>query len=177
MNNMKLGRNALDKRVSADFRGACARAFRNDILALLRGRDNTLLSFDAVRRGLGDHQEAYLGVHPVEVTSVLGSLNRTEDFERSFMPRGNHLAERWKRVDRAHYEGIELPPPVLLQVGGVFFVYDGHNRLSVARLHGMERIQADVVAYQTHTSVLLPAQTARPLAYRYPGAELGGAQT
>ena len=32
------------------------------------------------------------------------------DFDRAFMPTQAHTAERWKSVDRAHYQSIGLPP-------------------------------------------------------------------
>jgi hypothetical protein len=145
-----LGNTKLDSRVAGDFSTARDRALVNDVVAFLLGRDNDLLSFSAVQRSLQLSAQWYAGVCLVEVTKIVGSANRHRDFDRSFLPRHAHSAERWKRVDRAHYEGVKLPPPLLLKVGDFYFVYDGHHRTSVARAHGVATIDADVIEYDTN---------------------------
>ena len=60
------------------------------------------------------------------------------------MPVKASAGERWKRVDRAFRRGEGLPPVSLYKVGGTYFVLDGHHRVSVARYHGVEWIDADV---------------------------------
>jgi hypothetical protein len=145
-----LGNTKLDSRVAVDFSAARDRAFVNDIAAFLLGRDNDLLSFSEVQRSLQLSAQRHAGVRPVEVIKIVGSANRHQDFDRSFLPRHAHSAERWKRVDRAHHEGVKLPPPLLLKVGDFYFVYDGHHRTSVARAHGVATIEADVIEYDTN---------------------------
>jgi hypothetical protein len=145
-----LGNIKLDGRVADDFSAARDRAFVNDVVAFLLGRDNDLLSFGVVQRGLQLSAQWHTGVCLVEVTKIVGSANRHRDFDRSFLPRHAHSAERWKRVDRAHHEGLKLPPPLLLKVGDFYFVYDGHHRTSVARAHGVATIEADVIEYGTN---------------------------
>jgi len=147
MEPIVLGYTKLDRRVAVDFSAARNRAFVNDVVAFLLGRDNDLLSFSEVQRNLQLCTQWYVGVRRVEVTKIVGSANRHQDFDRSFLPRHAHSAERWKRVDRAHHEGVSLPPPLLLKVGDFYFVYDGHHRTSVARAHGMATIEADVIEY------------------------------
>jgi hypothetical protein len=49
---------------------------------------------------------------------------------------------------------IRLPPPLLLKVGDFYFVYDGHHRASVARVHGVATIEADVIEYDAHAPYL-----------------------
>ena len=132
-----------------------------------------LLSFHEVQGSLDE--EVYRGIRTVEFARIVGSVNRCQDFDRSFLPIRTSCAERWKRVDRTHYESIELPPPILLKVGDVYFVYDGHNRVSVARLHGMERIQAEVVEYQRQASVAALAQITQPVLSRALDPEVGEA--
>jgi hypothetical protein len=51
---------------------------------------------------------------------------------------------RWRRVDRALRQSEELPAISLYKVGGSYFVLDGHHRISVARYHGVEWIEAEV---------------------------------
>jgi hypothetical protein len=145
-----LGNIKLNSRVALDFFAARDRAFVNDVVAFLLGQDNDLLSFSVVQCSLQLSAQRYAGVFLVEVTKIVGSANRYRDFDRSFLPRHAHSAERWKRVDRAHHEGVKLPPPLLLKVGGFYFVYDGHHRTSVARAHGVATIEADVIEYDTN---------------------------
>ena len=148
-----MGNATLDRRVAADFSQARDRAFVNDLVAFLLGRDNSLLPFGQVQRSLRLGEQSYVGVRSVEVDKIVGSANRDQDFDRSFLPRHTHCAERWKRVDQAYHAGTSLPPPILLKVGDFYFVYDGHNRVSVARSHGIATIEADVVECYTPAPV------------------------
>jgi hypothetical protein len=74
----------------------------------------------------------------------VGSVNRYIDFDRAFLPLHNRIASRWQNIDRAFYEDVSLPPIVLYKVGEVYFVVDGHHRVSVARQQGQEFIDAEV---------------------------------
>jgi hypothetical protein len=143
----------LGKLVAADFSSAQHRAFRNSLLALLSGKDNYLLDFGQVQRSLRLREQAYLGHRSVEVAKILGCVSRCQDFDRSFSPIRASLSERWKRVNRAYYQSTDLPPPVLLKLGDIYFVYDGHNRVSVARSHGVEYLEAEVVEYLTRLPI------------------------
>jgi hypothetical protein len=146
----------LGKLVAADFSSAQNRAFLNSLFARLSGNDNYLLEFGQVQRSLGLREQEFLGLRSVEVAKILGCVNRCQDFDRSFSPIRASLSERWKRVNRAYYESTNLPPPILLKLGDIYFVYDGHNRVSVARTHRVEYLEADVVEYLTR----LPIDTA-----------------
>jgi hypothetical protein len=68
------------------------------------------------------------------------------------MPARATVEERWKRIDRAFHRGEELPPVSLYKVEGLYFVLDGHHRVSVARYHGVEWIDA----YATEFSARFP---------------------
>jgi hypothetical protein len=134
----------IDVRVQTDFARVRTRAFLKDMLALFSRSRNTLLSYDQVKEKLHIGGLIYRGVRTVEVAKIVGSVNRYRDFDRAFLPAHNRLANRWQRVDRAFYEDIDLPPVVLYKVGEVYFVVDGHHRVSVAREQGQEFIEAEV---------------------------------
>jgi hypothetical protein len=136
--------NEIDVRVQSDFARLRSRAFLKDVLALVSGRRNSLLSYDQVKEKLHIGGPIYRGVRTVEVAKIVGSVNRYRDFDRAFLPLNNRLANRWQRVDRAFYEDIDLPPVVLYKVGDVYFVVDGHHRVSVAREQGQQFIDAEV---------------------------------
>jgi len=80
-------------------------------------------------------------------------LNRYQQFDRAFMPKQDDTAGRWQRVDRAFYEEVSLPPVVLYKVGKVYFVVDGHHRVSVAREQGQEFIDAEVRECSTRINI------------------------
>ena len=134
----------IDSRVHQDFARARSKSFLRDLWALLRGKRNTLLSYDEVKERLRIGGPIHRGVRTVEVAKIVGSVNRYRDFDQAFLPARNSLADRWQRVDRAFYQDVSLPPVVLYKVGDIYFVVDGHHRVSVAREQGQEFIDAEV---------------------------------
>jgi hypothetical protein len=120
------------------------RAWLHDILARLAGRKNRLLSFEAVKRSLALGGPIYRGTQPVPIAQIVGSVDRYRDFDREFLPVQDRTADRWKSVARAFYSDIDLPPVRLYKVSDVYFVLDGHHRVSVARDQGAEFIDAEV---------------------------------
>jgi hypothetical protein len=134
----------IDSRVHQDFARARSKSFLRDLWALLSGKRNALLSYDEVKERLHIGGPIYRGVRTVEVAKIVGSVNRYRDFDQAFLPARNTLADRWQRVDRAFYEDVSLPPVVLYKVGDIYFVVDGHHRVSVAREQGQEFIEAEV---------------------------------
>ncbi|HXF86624.1 MAG TPA: hypothetical protein VNK49_14680 [Anaerolineales bacterium] len=128
----------------ADFQRARFKAFLNRVWSLLSGKPLTLLSYDEVKEKLHIGGPIYRGVKTVRLDQIAGSLNRYHEFDRVFLPASNQLADRWQSVNRAFYQEISLPPVVLYKVGQVYFVVDGHHRVSVAREKGQEFIEAEV---------------------------------
>ncbi len=140
-------------RGQADFALARTRAFFRDVLAFLTGRPNRLLAFDEVAARLHIGGPIYQGVRPVRLDQIIGSVQRYLDFDRALLPAQGHTADRWRRVNRAWYEDLNLPPVRLYQVGEVYFVVDGHHRVSVARQQGEEYIDAEVRECQVKVPV------------------------
>ncbi|HQX15616.1 MAG TPA: hypothetical protein PLA27_04285, partial [Anaerolineales bacterium] len=75
------------------------------------------------------------------------------EFDRVFMPASNTLSARWQSVNRAFYEDVSLPPVVLYKVGQVYFVVDGHHRVSVARKQNQLFIDAEVRECSTRVNI------------------------
>jgi hypothetical protein len=127
------------------FGEARRRAFVQDMLAELAGRPDSLLSFDEVSRRLRlsePGQEAT--VEEVPLDKIVGSVGRYRDFNRAFLPRAQVDPSRWARIARLQRQAL-LPLVDLLKVGQVYFVRDGHHRVSVARTLKHRTIQAHVV--------------------------------
>jgi len=131
-------------RVQGDFAVARTKALFREVLSLLTGMPNRLMAFGEVSAKLRIGGPIYRGVRSVRVDQVIGSVQRYQDFDRAFLPAQDHTASRWTRVNRAWYEDVSLPPVLLYQVGEVYFVVDGHHRISVAREQGAEYIDAEV---------------------------------
>jgi hypothetical protein len=106
-----------------------------------------LLCFDEIRKIPGALGRIYRGMRTVPVAQIAGSVGRCSEFDRGFMPARTSVKERWKRIDRAFHRGEELPPVSLYKVGDFYFVLDGHHRVSVARYHGVEWIDAHVTEF------------------------------
>jgi hypothetical protein len=128
----------------ADFQRARFKAFVNRIWGTLSGQPTTLLSYDDIKEKLHIGGPIYRGVQTVRVDQIAGSLNRYHEFDRVFLPASDQLANRWQSINRAFYQEISLPPVVLYKVGQVYFVVDGHHRVSVAREQGQIFIEAEV---------------------------------
>jgi hypothetical protein len=147
----------------SDFQRAHFKAFLAEIAALIVRRPNELLSFDAVKRSLKIYGQNYRGVYPVPVAHIVGTATlRYHDFNRAFLPTQTHTKMRWRRVDEAYYEDKQLPPVQLYKIGEVYFVRDGHHRVSVAHEQGKEYIDAEVIEVKTRVP-LSPDLTAADL--------------
>ena len=142
-----------NEKAKADFSRARWKAFVRDILASLKGEKNTLLSYEEVKGKLRIGGPIYSGVKTVRVSQIVGSLNRYHEFDAAFLPKNNENASRWQSVDRAFYREISLPPVVLYKVGEVYFVVDGHHRVSVAREQNSEFIDAEVRECSTKVKI------------------------
>src|SRR3712207_1659488 len=136
-----------EDQVDLDFTVARRRARLSRLKELLLRRDSTrstLLSPEETRRGVPASGSMYRGRRTVEVSRIVGSVGKHQQFDPNFMPLSKASPEKWKRVDRAFRLGQELPPVSLLELGGAYFVIDGNHRVSVARFHGVEWIDAEV---------------------------------
>ena len=141
----------LEDQVDKDFAVARRRVRLGRLKALLLGRGTrrTLLSSEEIRRNVSASGGVYRGRRTVEVSKIVGSVGKHEQFDQSFMPLSKASVEKWKRIDRAFRLGEELPAVSLLELGGDYFVIDGHHRVSVARFHRVEWIDAEVTEYKT----------------------------
>jgi hypothetical protein len=125
----------------------------NRAFAAISGQPTTLLDYDEIKQSLHIGGPIYRGVHTVRVDQIVGSLNRYHEFDRAFLPAANQLAARWQNIDSAFYKDVSLPPVVLYKVGQVYFVVDGHHRVSVARQQGQEFIEAEVRECSTKVNI------------------------
>ena len=143
---------SLEEQVDVDFGRARRRAFFGSLKTRFVGGRARLLSFDEVRRALGADNRFYLGRKVVEVSKIVGSVGRHGEFDRNFMPAKSSLSYKWKRIDGALRRGVELPAVSLYKIGDAYFVEDGNHRVSVARYHGTEMLDAEVTEFGARSS-------------------------
>ena len=142
---------SLEEQVDKDFERVRRRASLRRMRAWLHNDvcSESLPSFEEARRVLGGFIQVPRGIGTVPVERIVGSVGRTRDFDKAFLPTRASAATRWKRVDRAFYGDGELPPVRLFKIGDQYFVEDGNHRVSVARYQGVEMIDAEVVELLT----------------------------
>src|ERR671919_25594 len=110
---------------------------------------NVILPFDEVVEALGYRGERNLGLETIELDSIVGTVDRSREFDRLFRPTSRRLRQRWERINKAIREGKGMPPIDVYRIGELHFVRDGHHRVSVARALGLEVIEARVTEILT----------------------------
>jgi len=139
-----------------DFLRARRRAALRRLSSRLRrepGDVDLILPLDEVLDALGRAGERRLGLQSIPLDSIVGSVNRTREFDRGFRPRSGRVRGRWERIAEAQRRGEAMPPISVYRVGDMHFVDDGHHRVSVARAMG----QTHIDAYVTEALTRVPA--------------------
>ena len=103
-----------------------------------------MLPFEEVVEALGRTGQTDLGLQVVPLEKIVGSVDRTVDFDRGLRPTSARLRSRWERINAAQRRGEALPPVSLYKIGDLYFVRDGHHRVSVARARGAATIDATI---------------------------------
>jgi hypothetical protein len=141
---------------SADAQDDFSRARRSQLLAelgrrLRREPDDValILPFDEVIDALGMVGEVELGLQTIPLDSIVGTIDRTRDFDRGFRPTTPRVRGRWQRIAAAQRRGEAFPPISVYRVGDLHFVRDGHHRVSVAKSLGRDDIDAYVTQVRT----------------------------
>jgi nucleotide-binding universal stress UspA family protein len=142
------GAPTLEKAIS-DFREARRKAALESLIGSLLGRQTDLLSYDMVREKLRPIESARQVLGEIPLDRIVGSVNRYTDFSRSFLPLNESDEQRWAKVRQGVESMRGLPPIVAYRVGEVFFVLDGHHRVSVARDMGVDSIQGYIIPVYT----------------------------
>ena len=138
----------------AEFNQARKTGFWDVLISLLKGRRTRPLAFDQVVEKLHLEQSNYLGLEDISLEKITGSAGRDQDFTFNFWPWTADVAgkERWRSLYIRAVTGAGFPPIDLYKVGQLYFVKDGHHRVSVARYLNWETIQAHVTELPTSKS-------------------------
>jgi hypothetical protein len=122
------------------------------LAARMRGDTDVLtetLSFNDVVDALGRRGEHDRGLQLIPLDRIVGSVDKVRDFDRRFRPTSDRSRQRWERLAEKSRLGEYLPPIDVYQLGNLYFVRDGHHRVSVARAQGATDIDAHVVQIDT----------------------------
>ncbi|MEK7442370.1 MAG: universal stress protein, partial [Chloroflexota bacterium] len=134
-----------------DFRHARREAAIQGIVARFTGKSTELLSYEEVSQKLKAVGSAHRGLKEIPIEKIIGSVGRYTDFTRSFLPRHDSDESRWANVMSAmtNVRAQGLPPIEVYQLGDVYFVKDGHHRVSIAKQLGVNSIEAYVTEVRT----------------------------
>jgi hypothetical protein len=143
------------------------RARRRRVLSRLANRlrrepsdVDVILPFEEVVAALGRTGERSLGLRTIPLDSIVGTVDRSKDFDRSFRPTSRRLRGRWEQMAAEARRGKDFPPISVFRIGELHFVRDGHHRVSVYRALGRTHIDA----YVTEVTTRLGADTQITLA-------------
>lgn len=142
-----------------DFMRARRHAAASRLAARLRGEPDDVrmvLPYDEVVEALGFVSEQRVGLVVVALDAIVGSVDRVREFDRRFRPTSGRVRSRWEHIAAAMRQGESLPPVDLMRIGEIYFVRDGHHRVSVARALGL----TDIDAYVTDVVTRVGAERA-----------------
>jgi len=143
----------LTSQIHSDFKKVRVQALLSRVFGNLFGKPVKLISFDEIKKKLPVGPSVYRGTKTVKLEQIIGSLNRHHEFDRAFRPYRSISSTRWQAVNRAFYEGVNLPAIILYKVGEAYFVVDGHHRVSVARGQKQIYIDAEIREFKTNCNV------------------------
>jgi hypothetical protein len=135
-----------------DFMRARRHAAAARLAARLRGEPDDVrmvLPYEEVVDALGFVSEHRAGSAVVALDAIVGSVGRAREFDRSFRPTSGRVRSRWEHIAAMVRRGESLPPVDLVRIGEIYFVQDGHHRVSVARALGRRDIDAYVTEVVT----------------------------
>jgi hypothetical protein len=116
--------------------------------ARLLRREQRLQTLNLSRQQIRYNSQRKLGIRSVPLEQIVGSIGRSQDFDRAFRPLKHHLRQRWSDIAVALCKGVVLPAVELVKVQEAYYVLDGHHRISVARFCGKVAIDANVIEWQ-----------------------------
>lgn len=139
----------MSQETEIDFFRARNKAFLNEVTHALDPKEASLISFNEIKDVIKPQNETYVGMQTIPISKIVGSEGRYKDFDNQFLPKRTFIKDRWERVDDAVIKDIILPPIMVYELAGLYFVRDGNHRVSVAKSKGVEFIDAEVVSLKT----------------------------
>ncbi len=139
------------------FRAAQSRSRLGQVWARISRSSNRLLDLNDTLAGLKVRGRHAAASQAVLIEKIRGTEGRLNDFDAHFNPLNEQTRDRWLSIASARLGGASLPAVDLIQVGEVYFVRDGHHRISVALALGEQAIDAHVTVYEVESACSAPA--------------------
>lgn len=112
-----------------------------------RKKTQGVKSFGEKRKAEGAVERRNLGLKPVPVEKIVGSVGRYRDFDSHFRLKEDPEPFRLQRIKEAMAAGKPLPPIDLYKIKDEYYVLDGNHRVSAAKEFGRETIDARIMEY------------------------------
>jgi hypothetical protein len=101
-----------------------------------------LVALDEITGAFGWRGQRQLGLQTIPLDTIIGTASARRDFDRRFRPTSSRVRPRWERLALAQRRRAAIPPIEVYRVGGLYFVSDGHHRVSIAAATGQHVIDA-----------------------------------
>lgn len=112
-------------------------------------RPESLLPLAEVTERLRVTGHSYVGLRSIPLDKIIGSVDRACEFDRDFRPQRRDSDARIRALQAAFPNG-DFPPISVFEVGGAYFISDGHHRVALAHEWGQVAIDAEVVRLSTN---------------------------
>jgi hypothetical protein len=117
------------------------------LLSKVKHNNRGLFCPECVENKNEKYNQHYVGAKAVALIEIRGSINKAEskEFDIDFLPLQERSRKRWRKLCAAILAGCTIPPVELRKMGNVYYVIDGHHRVSVYKALGMQYIDAIVI--------------------------------
>ncbi|MEM7127976.1 MAG: hypothetical protein AAF702_16700 [Chloroflexota bacterium] len=115
----------------------------------ITGQSYSLLNVHEIESNLQNKGQNYSGLQSVPISQILGSEGKSSDFDLNWRPLKTMNRHRWMNIALANANGVTMPAVDLLKVGDIYYVRDGHHRISVAKSQGQLEIEANVLSWHS----------------------------
>jgi hypothetical protein len=132
---------------SADaYSSAKTKGFLELLKGWIKKKDCIALSFHQIVGELKSVETTYLGLKNIPTSQILGSFGRVGEFTQSFYPlaRSARQKERWRVSYTKTITGFGYPPIEAYLYQNIYFVVNGHHRVSISKFLGWDTIEAHV---------------------------------
>jgi hypothetical protein len=130
------------------FEAALKKNFWHSLTSRLTGTRRSLLDYGETLEKVPFEGQYDAGIQSIPVDHIVGTLGKGHDFDASYLPRSEKTRLRWVKIARASLLSEYIPPVEVIQIGALYFVIDGHHRVSVAHALNQAYIEAHVVKIQ-----------------------------
>lgn len=130
------------------FRKMLALGSLHRLWANLTHQEFRLLDLDETMKGHPVEAGHFAGIKTVSIDRIRGTQGKTDEFDSEFNPTQERSRTRWIGIASEILRGRHLPLVELIEVNGVYYVRDGHHRISVSRAMGQAYIDAEITILQ-----------------------------